>query len=197
MKRTRTIARYVPWSGIVLAALFGSAVPLRASDSPSVSIQDLGHGAYHVEGWFTVPVPLKTAWEVLTDYEHIGSFVSTLRNSRMKESHPHGLLLEQEAVGSFLLFSRTVRVLLRVVESPFQRIDFEDIGHQDFVSYKGSWEFRPHAGGLDVLYTLDCHRRFKVPNFMARDVMKKVARQQMADVRGEMLRRAQGPAAPE
>lgn len=191
MRRT-TILRKLTFSGIVCAALFGGLRSGFAGDNVQLALQDLGHGAYHIEGWFSVDVPLPTAWDVLTDYDAIDTFVSSLHESRIVEAHDRHLLLEQIAVGKAFFLSRRIHVLLRVQETPRQRIDFEDVAHKDFVSYRGVWEVRPTLSGLDVLYTLDCHRRFKVPNFLAKDALRKSAKSLLSEVKDEILRRHQG-----
>ena len=63
-----------------------------------------------------VPGPPYDVWRVLTDYEHISKFVSSLRKSTVKESTTDRLLLEQEALGKEFVFSKRIRVLLQRFE---------------------------------------------------------------------------------
>jgi hypothetical protein len=189
MKFPQRIAR---WSitAILCGAWLAGAASAQA-ENVTMHLQDLGHGAYALEGHMAVDATPYEAWKVLTDYENISRFVSSLRKSAIKDSTPDRLLLEQEALGKALFITRRIRVLLQVSEMPYHTVNFEDVAHKDFEYYKGSWEIRGTAGGLDVVYTLNCKRRFVVPNFVARDALKKSAEGLLAEVRAEILRRKQ------
>ena len=154
-----------------------------------MSLEDAGHGTYRLEGHMKVPGPPYDAWRVLTDYEHIAKFVSSLRKSSVKESTPDRLLLEQEALGKEFVFSKRIRVLLQITELPYKRILFEDVSHVDFQFYEGSWEIQSGAEGLDVVYRLNCKRLFMVPDALAKDALKKSAISLLSEVRTEIMRR--------
>src|ERR1043166_4938894 len=95
----------------------------------TMALEDLGHGTYRLEGHMRVPGPPYDAWRVLTDYEHISKFVTSLRKSSIKESTTDRLILEQEALGKEFVFSKRIRVMLQVTEIPYKRILFEDVSH--------------------------------------------------------------------
>ena len=162
------------------------------AENVSMALQDLGQGAYRLEGHLKVAGPPYNAWRVLTDYEHISNFVSSLRKSAVKGSTTERLLLEQEALGKEFIFSKRIRVLLQVTEIPYKRILFEDVSHTDFAFYEGSWEIHGHASGLDIVYRLSCKRLFTVPNIIAKDALKKSAEGLLVEVRAEILRRQEG-----
>ncbi len=185
--RRRTILKSPRIVGIVAAA-FLLGRPLRA-ENITMSLEDLGHGTYRLEGHMIVPGPTYDVWKVLTDYEHISDFVSSLRKSAVKDSSSDRLLLEQEALGKEFIFSKRIRVLLQVTEIPYRRIIFEDISHLDFEFYEGSWEIHNGAPILDVAYRLNCKRLFMVPNVIAKDALVKSAKGLLSEVRAEILRR--------
>jgi len=191
IKERRMIrSRILPLAAIVCAALM--AVSRAGAESVSMQLDDHGHGAYRLEGHMTIKATPYQIWKVLTDYENISNFVSSLRKSEIKDSTTERVLLEQEALGKKFFITRRVRVLLEVNEIPYKRIEFEDTLRKDFAFYKGSWEIRNGTAEREVVYRLDCQRLFVVPNFIAKDALKKSATELLADVQREIQRRTSG-----
>lgn len=176
------------WPTTIVCAILFMGGWARA-EAISMQLEDQGHGAYRLEGHINVKATAYQTWKVLTDYENISNFVSSLRKSEIKDSSTERVLLEQEALGKKFFISKKISVLLQVTEVPYKRIDFEDTLNKDFAYYKGSWEIRNTDIGLDVVYHLDCQRLFIVPNFIAKDALKKSAEDLLADVQKEILRR--------
>lgn len=187
-RRMNGSRRFLP--AIFCAALFLSGWAM--AEGVSMQLEDQGHGAYRLEGHISVNATPYQTWKVLTDYENISKFVSSLRKSQIRESSIERVLLEQEALGKKFFISKKIQVLLQVTEFPYRRIDFEDTLKKDFAYYKGSWEIQNTDAGLDIVYRLDCERLFIVPNFIAKDALKKSAEELLADVRREILRRNEG-----
>lgn len=52
-----------------------------------------------------VPVSLRTAWAVLTDYEHMAGIVANLSSSRVLERHGNRLIVRQEGAVKYGPFS--------------------------------------------------------------------------------------------
>ena len=190
-ERRQTVPKFPLQLGIVCAVFLLSSVRARA-DNVTMSLEDLGHGTYRLEGHMKLQGPPYDAWKVLTDYEHISRFVSSLRKSTVKDSTTDRILLEQEALGKEFIFSKRIRVLLQVTEMPYKRIMFEDVSHSDFSFYEGSWEIQSSATGLDVVYRLNCKRLFMVPNIIAKDALKKAATELLSEVYAEIMRRKSG-----
>jgi hypothetical protein len=191
--RRRTILNFPRRLGIVCAVLLMVVGRAQAEDV-TMALEDLGHGTYRLDGHLKVPGSPYDVWRVLTDYEHIANFVSSLRKSTVKESTTDRLLLEQEALGNEFVFSKRIRVVLQVTEIPYKRIMFEDVSHTDFAFYEGSWDIQGGLSGCDVVYRLSCKRLFTVPNILAKDALKKSAESLLAQVRAEILRRNKGAA---
>lgn len=194
MKSAPRIGR-LPLKALLCLALMVFAVKGWA-EPVSMKLKDLGHGTYRLEGHLVVRASPYEVWRVLTDYEYISNFVSSLRKSTVKDSTTDRVLLEQEALGKELFLSKRVRVLLQVTEIPYKRIDFEDVSYKDFEFYKGGWEIQSSASGLDVVYRLLCKRRFIIPNFVAKDALRKSAEGLLTEVRTEILRRKEGGSQP-
>jgi len=191
----RPISQRILQVGLMGAVLLWGRQPVLAEDVV-MNLQDLGKGTYRLEGQFHIAGAPYDVWKVLTDYEHISSFVSSLRKSSVKESTTDRIMLEQEALGKEFVFSKRIRVMLQVSEIPYKRIDFEDVLHKDFSFYEGAWEIKSSGTGVDVHYKLSCRRLFVVPNVIAKDALKKSATELLAEVRAEVLRRKEGSPTP-
>lgn len=155
----------------------------------SLTLTEEGQGVYRLEGGFWVAASSQTAWEVLTDYERIDRFVSSMKASSVKERQEGRILLEQEAFGRVLIFSRKIHVVLEVNEKLMAKIVFEDILHKDFEFYAGSWSLEESSGGCQVRYRLEAKPDFAVPNFIAKSIFKKTARNLLEEVRSEIVKR--------
>jgi len=155
-----------------------------------VSMKESGHGTYGVEGHFFVEASTSIAWAVLTDYDHIADFVSSMEQSRIKSRTGAVLLVEQKAKGEFFLFSRSVYVLLEIQEKPQESIQFEDTSHKDFDRYTGSWKLEATKEGVLVVYNLNVKSNFAVPGFVKRRVVKRSALELLEQVRSEIVKRS-------
>jgi carbon monoxide dehydrogenase subunit G len=191
LKKSRTAwaaaaaAALAVWMAGPVAASSLDAVSTVAS-APSVSVTSTS-GAYHIEGTFAVGAPATVAWAVLTDYDRVPSFVSSMRSSTAQRETGR-LLVTQEAVGRAGPFSRTIHVVLEVTEQAPERIAFRDVCGGSFHSYAGSWTIEPDGVGVRVTYILDAQPRSSPPLF-AKSIMASNARGLLEQVRGEILRR--------
>lgn len=156
----------------------------------SLHIEGDHPGWYVMEGSFTVAASREVAWAVLTDYDHIGRFVSSIRASRILERHPDHIVLEQEASGGVLFFRRRTFVRLDIYEQPLRHLWFQDTSGRDFLSYSGAWLIEGEPSSVRVEYRLEAAPRFYVPGFLAHGIFRKSAERLLDEVRLEIMKRA-------
>ncbi|MBV8201591.1 MAG: SRPBCC family protein [Acidobacteria bacterium] len=154
----------------------------------SVAFTDLGDSTLRLEGRFTTPASRATAWGVLTDYDHIQTFVDSMLASRVKARGDGLLLVEQRSVARVLWFHRTFDVVLKVREEPGRLIAFDDVSKASFERYEGSWSLQDTAAGTEVIYRLTAKGGFI--GFMARGPAQKMVKALLEQVRAEIGRRA-------
>lgn len=160
-----------------------------ASAQSDVSLKRLPSAAYELHGAFEVAASSAAVWEVLTDYEGIPSFVSSMRSSKVKEALPDGsLVVEQKAVGGMFFLTRTVTILL-VVRREEQSLSFEDVGRESFWRYEGGWRTEQTPTGVRVDYRLVAQPDFVAPSMIMSRAMKRGARELLDQVRVEIERR--------
>ncbi len=165
-----------------------------AGSGPRVSVVGTGNGAYRIEGSFWVDAPQTVAWEVLTDYDNLSSFVSSMRSSSAARPESGRVLIRQEVFGRAGPFSRTLHVVLDVTEEPPTHIEFRDVCGASFQSYVGAWAIDSDGAGARVTYTVEARPRSSPPLF-ARSILASNARGLLEQVRLEMLRRGRAASA--
>ncbi len=182
---SRPVTRMAP---ICLALWLAMAAGALAMDGVHVNVAELGNGIYSVRGSFTVQAPAPTVWRVLTDYDQLGSFVPSVKSSIVKKPAPNTIVVAQESTTQFLAISKTMRVLLQLQEEPHERIDFADIGLQDFEHFAGSWMLQPADDGIRVDYMANAKPRIYLP-FWGGSIMHDMVKGQLTHLKKEMLRR--------
>jgi hypothetical protein len=128
---------------------------------------------------------------VLSDYDSIGRFVSSVRSSRMERQPDGRMLLRQDAVGSAFLFKRRMHVLLEIEEEPGSRISFHDVLGKDFRSYVGEWRLTADSLETRVVYEIEAQPRGAFARSLCRGPLRNAARDLLTEVRVEMIRRAE------
>lgn len=190
-KKIRTVRASAVAAALALSATHlaaeGTALAAEAA-APRVSVTGAERGAYRIEGSFRVDAPPAVAWAVLTDYDKLSSFVSSMRSSSSARLESGGLVVTQEAVGRAGPFSRTLHVVLDVTEAPPSRIEFHDVSGASFHSYVGAWAIDADGAGARVTYTLEA-RPHSSPPLFGRSILASNARGLLEQVRLEMVRR--------
>jgi hypothetical protein len=176
--------------GCLALALAWAPPPAAAAEAPpAVSVEDR-RSVSEVRGRFEVSVPLPVAWDVLTDYDHIPDFVSSMRMSTVEARVDSGLTVRQEAVAGVFPLRRTAHLLLSVRERPDTSIEFHDVLDRDFRLYRGAWELRAGPTGTRVTYRLDAQPVGATPSFLERAVLSRTVTRLLTQVQAEMVRRA-------
>ena len=175
---------------VALVALLANVASAAASDV-TVKVEHKDE-VYGVRGRFETTVPVKVAWEVLTDYEGIPRFVNSMKRSQVVGRDSAGLRLRQTATVGVFPARKTSHILLEVREQAPHRIQFHDVSRQDFHQYEGAWELAADSARITVSYTLDARPRSPILHVFGRSMMSHAAQDLLKQVRTEMERRAKG-----
>ncbi len=155
--------------------------------SSQVSVQET-RGIYAVTARFEVPQAPATVLAVLSDYERIPRFMPDVKKSVVLERTPGRLVVEQEAVSKFMMFSKQVHLVLEVMEGD-QSLQFSDRCGTSFKSYKGSWQVEAKGTGTVVTYELRAEPGFDVPEFILKRLLKRDSAQLINRLRTEFTAR--------
>ena len=174
-----------------VVALSVLSIGASGATSPIDVAVERGPGsAYVVEAAFEVNAAPSISWEVLTDYEGIGRFVSSIRQSTIKSREPGRVLLEQHGVGRAWIISLPMHVVLEVRENNNRILAFHDICGKSFSVYEGTWELSAINGGTRVTYRLKADPTGRQPAMLARSAIRGSVKKLLDEVRQEMLTRA-------
>ncbi len=155
-----------------------------------VTISNGPHGLHTIDGEFSVSASSQNVWDVLTDYDHMTTFVSSIKSSRTIRQTSESALIEQTMIGSAGFFQKRINVLLDVRENPFKEITFEDLSKRSFRSYKGTWKLTDLGNTVRVRYHLDSVPDFFAPDFIAAGAFKKNVMSLLKEVSAEIDRRS-------
>lgn len=155
----------------------------------AVALDQAGHGC-SVHGTFVAPISSKVAWSVLSDYDHIPQFVSSMVSSHAERPSDGRLLVHQTAVGGVFIVRRRMQVVLETHEVHGRRITFHDVLAKDFESYVGEWGIAADSSGTRVSYRLEAEPRGSFARAFCRRTLHHTAQDLLEQVRAEMMRRA-------
>lgn len=162
-----------------------------------VSVQvEREEDAFNVEANLLVAVDRRVAWQVLTDYSNLASFVPGMRSSRIVSAPGEPLLVEQKGESGFLLFRVPIEVVARVEEVPFGAVRFQSVGG-NLTNKRAQWDLRQHDHATRVNYRANITPGFLLPPLIGPAIVGRDVRIMVESVAREMLRRAEstGPAA--
>lgn len=172
---------------VTLAAVLASGWAQAAG--VAVSLERAAPGRYHIHGRFEVGASTAIAREVITDYDGIGRFVSSIRSSRVLKRDSRGVLIRQVGTARFLFFSRSVTLTLRVTETP-QSVFFKQVGKSPFKLYEGVWAVKGARCDSQVTYELTAQPGGSLGlRAVAGAALKRNVRRLLDDVRREIERR--------
>ena len=169
---------------VVTAATAAAA----AGGAPTISVQEAG-GAYTVTAHFSVAEAESVVRDVLTDYANIPRFMPGVRSSEIVHRQVGLVRVRQEAVSSYMMFSKRVRLLLEVEEGA-SVIRFRDRGNESFALYEGAWIIERRGDLTDIRYELTAQPAFSVPGFVLRKLLNRDAIAMIERLRAEIAARA-------
>ncbi|MDP1535957.1 MAG: SRPBCC family protein [Burkholderiales bacterium] len=173
---SRSLALSLAWIGLAAAA----------EVSVQVTRQD---EAFQVEAKLMVAVDQRVAWQVLTDYGKLASFVPGMRSSRIVSAAGEPLLLEQKGESGFLLFRVPIEVVSRVEEAPLNTIRFQSVGG-NLANKRGEWALERHDHATRIAYRANVAPGFPLPPLIGPAIVGRDVRIMVESVAREMLRRA-------
>jgi hypothetical protein len=177
-------------TAVTALLLFTLAAPAAArqpgNDAPVVR-ED--RGVYTVTAEFTAAAPAHATLATLTDFENIPRFMPAVRTSTVLERGDGYVLVEQEAIASFMMFSKRIHLWLEVRETA-GTIRFLDRCGRSFERYEGSWMVTEQAGRSAVVYRLTAKPSFEVPGFLLKRLLKRDAVLMIASLQAEIAKRA-------
>jgi carbon monoxide dehydrogenase subunit G len=175
--------------GLLLACLL-APLPGRAAEADPVNVSVTRQGdEVRIRAEFRVPVNPRSAWDVMTDFEHMTAFLPHLKESRVLGHAGNQLTVRQTGESRVGPLSVSFESLREVELKPYQTIRSRTL-NGTLRGMKGeTWLMPSGGGGTRVYYKAsvvpDSGLASLVPNGLLRDELKA----QFHLMREEMLRR--------
>jgi hypothetical protein len=177
---------------LVAIAALGALLlaPLQAWAEASVHVESKETTLY-VQADIDTTVDSKTAWAVLTDYDHWTDFIPDLVVSRVISRPGDPLQLEQRArVPSMPNFP--VVMILQVEETPLKRIRFYRTAG-NVLSFAGEWLIEGKSRKVRLVYRAVVMPGFPMPPQASMEIFRSDAKVRMEAMAQEMARRMPPP----
>jgi hypothetical protein len=176
---------------VVLASAAGAA---RADTELRIEVERKGE-LFTVHAFLFAPVPPRDAWAVLTDFEHMASFVPNLSESRVTNRAGERLTVAQKGVARFGVLKYPFESVREVELFPFESVRSRNVGG-NVSRVDSTTRIVAFEGGTRISYYVEVVPGFWFPGIVGESFLKHEIREQFDAILREMLRRQQGGAAP-
>lgn len=166
------------------------AVPASAQDAGAdivVSVDRRGDLVF-VDAGMTAPVDIRLAWQVMTDYERMPEFLPQLESSEILERRENFLRLAQTGRVYIGPIPWSFEYVREVELTPPRRIRSVIVGGS-LASGEVITELRPQGDGTRISYRSEAVPGMWVPLGISEAVIRNQVRDQLEQMRDEMLRR--------
>lgn len=183
----QNLLRYMPVLVLVcLLALLGAAVP-GAEQEVTVTVEKRGE-VFIVDATMDVGVSQETAWDVMTDFDHMTSILGNLTSSKILSCNGNRLIIRQEGIARYGLLTFPFESKREVNLEPMNRIQGRSLSGT-LKRMDDEATIAPLGAGVQIKYHVELVvdslllRLFGVPFF------RYVVEKQFLDMAEEMARR--------
>ena len=136
----------------------------KAAEVADRDIRVQRHGnAFSIDAVMHAPVPPATAWEVLTDFEHMPRYQSSLKSSQVLERSPQRVLVQQKGVARFGPFSNAFESVREMQLTPQRSIRAQQVSGSALKQMASLMTLEPEEGGTRLTYRADMEPETALP----------------------------------
>lgn len=177
---------------ILLAAAL-ACTPALAAEAPDDAVAvSVAREADHIllSAEFRVPVDVRTAWSVLTDFAHMPEFLPGLKESLVLAHNGQRLTVQQKGESTVGLFSMEYESLRAIELKPYQSIRSRTL-KGSLGSVEGVTRLLPEGQGVTlVVYSAQAQPDSSLAALVPSRYLREELKTQFQAMRAEMLRRA-------
>ncbi|MDM0032791.1 SRPBCC family protein [Variovorax sp. J22P271] len=160
-----------------------------AAQQVSIDTTSQGEGVV-VTAFADMQVDPRTAWSVISDYDHLAEFIPDMQSSRVVRRDGDRLLVDQAGHFGFLFFQQPVTVRLEVVESPRQQHIVARAVSGNLRQMEGRYALEVLATGeVRLSYAGRVEPDFPLPPVVGKAVLRRVMARQFNALVKEIVRR--------
>ena len=170
---------------------------IRAGEPPMISVRvEQRGGAFIVDACGKIPVAPATAWDVLTDFEHMASILNNLSESRIVNRNGNTLTVQQHGTAHYGPFSYDFDSLREIVLEPRRRIVARQISGRA-KQFSSVARVTPVKDGTQLRYHAEIEPDGAAGRWFGRPFVQDEINEQLTLMAREMLRREKTISAPE
>lgn len=173
---------------LAAAETYGVPLAVRTLADPEVRVQRQG-SAFSIDAVLHAPVPLATAWEVLTDFEQMPRYQTKLSRSEVLERSPQRLLVRQQGVARFGPFSSAFDSVREMQLAPPRSIRARQVSGKVLRQMTSLMTLEPEEGGTRLSYHADMEPETSLPPLIGPALVQHETAEQFAAIVREMVRR--------
>jgi carbon monoxide dehydrogenase subunit G len=187
--------RYLPFLFIALLLLCPVTRAAPADAQVAVSVGRIGE-TFLVDARIDVPVAPATAWEVMTDFDHMADIVDNLKSSQVRSRAGNTWIVRQSGVARYGLLSFAFDSEREIRLEPTSRILARQLSGSA-KSLESEARLMPTDAGVQIRY----HATTVIDSLLAKmfgaGFLSHEVEEQFRQMTREMLRRQAGLAAPQ
>jgi len=172
------------------------AAPGSAADDVSIEAERQGD-SIEIRAHALIAAPPALAWQVLTDYERLPSFIPGIVKSVVRQRQGNQLVLEQTGEARFLVFAFPIEVRYEVTESPPDWVASRAVGG-NLRRMNGRYELQSSTvqGSMLLRYQGAIEPNFDLPPVVGVVALRSMVEQQFTAMVAEIERRAAAQGGP-
>jgi uncharacterized membrane protein len=179
-------ALVIPWI-VLLHAFPVHATPPKGHERIAVAV-DKVEDTVTIDVSFYAPVPVESAWEVLTDFEHMAEIVSNLEASRVSGRNGSKLIVMQRGRVSSGPLSYSFESSREVELKPYEEIHGRMISG-NMKRLEGITRLTAEGEGTRIVNHGEFVPDIWIPPFVGLRLVERETRKQFQEMRDEMMRR--------
>lgn len=152
----------------------------------AVQIRD---GEVIVDVELRVEATPREVWAVLTDYDHMASFISNLETSRVVSAGGDTITIAQKGKAAYGPLSFAFDNVRELKLAPYSRIDSRLIKGSSMKKLVGTTQLTAAAPGTRIAYHGESVPDAWIPPGIGKSFIERETREQFAEMRQEILRR--------
>ena len=181
-------------AGLLAFALIVVAVPVASAGDPDIDVKVRVDGdVVHVDSALFVKATPQEAWAVLTDFEHMTQFISNLKSSAVVARSEGVVTVAQSWEASLGPLGFTSQSTREIRLTPFDKIQSRMI-NGTLKRFESVTRLQAENEGTRVTYWSDTVPNQWIPPIVGPRFVEREAREQLEEVRREILRRKSVPA---
>ncbi len=141
-----------------------------------------------IDASIDIPVSVRMAWDVFTDFDHMAEILSTVTSSKIVSRHENTLFVQQQGIAKFGAFSYSFSSEREIQLEPMKRVVARQISG-NAKRFESVADISPNERGTHVLYHAEMVPDSVLARIFGAPLVKTEFEGQFTEMAAEMLRR--------